>query len=185
MKINSKHLLSAARYLPSSHYDERPQNTIIDMIVVHGISLPPGKFGGGFIEKFFCGELDFSLHPYFDTIKELQVSSHLLIDRQGLITQFIPFSKRARHAGQSYFQGRTQCNDFSIGIELEGMDDVPYEKAQYEQLARIISALMHFYPAITRERIVGHSDIAPGRKTDPGPCFDWGYLDNLLKYEVN
>jgi N-acetyl-anhydromuramoyl-L-alanine amidase len=182
MKIDpTNHLLSTACYRPSPHWDERPEQTIVDMIVIHGISLPPGEFGGGSVEKFFCNELDFSRHPYFDSIKELRVSSHLFIDRQGQLTQFVPFSKRAWHAGLSFFEGRSQCNDFSIGIELEGTDEVAYEEAQYDQLARTIQVLAQFYPAIVRKRIVGHSDIAPGRKTDPGLHFNWEYLDCLLR----
>lgn len=181
MKIDNNGLLTPIRYLASPHCDERPENTAIDMVVVHNISLPPKKFGTGAIEKFFCGELDFSQHPYFETIKELRVSAHLLINRQGEITQFVPFVKRAWHAGKSFFQGREWCNNFSIGIELEGADDLPFEKPQYEQLAKVIHLLKEVYPNISRERIVGHSDIAPGRKTDPGPEFDWKYLDCLLQ----
>lgn len=176
----SGELLSMARYLPSPHCDERPDNMPIDMLVIHGISLPPGQFGSGCVEKFFQGELDFNAHPYFATIATLRVSSHLFISRSGEVIQFVPFTKRAWHAGQSYFQGRERCNDFSIGIELEGTDEVPYEKIQYEKLAQVIKVVTQMYPLITRERIVGHSDIAPGRKTDPGPFFDWRYLDSLL-----
>ncbi len=173
-------LLNSARYVPSAHCDERPESRVIDMIVIHGISLPPGQFNTGAVEKFFCGKLDVSQHPYFATIKDLRVSSHLLIDRQGQIIQFVPFIKRAWHAGKSYFQGHEGCNDFSIGIELEGTDELPYEKIQYEQLAKVAKMLMCIYAGITRKRIVGHMDIAPGRKTDPGPAFDWNYLDCLL-----
>jgi AmpD protein len=173
-------LLTSARYLPSPHQDARPDGMVIDMIVIHNISLPPGQFGTGAIEQFFCGELDSTLHPYFSTIKQLRVASHLLIERKGLITQFVPFSKRAWHAGQSHFEGRTHCNDFSIGIELEGTDDIPYEKIQYATLLKVIPILMQTYPSITQNRIVGHSDIAKGRKTDPGPAFDWGYLKSIL-----
>ncbi|EKD53918.1 MAG: N-acetyl-anhydromuramyl-L-alanine amidase [uncultured bacterium] len=173
-------ILSVAQYCPSPHCDKRPINTTIDMVVLHGISLPPGQFGTGSIEHFFCGTLNVTAHPYFETIASLKVSSHLLIARTGEIIQFVPFSMRAWHAGKSFFEGREQCNDFSIGIELEGTDDLPYEKIQYEKLAEVLDALMKTYPAIIRERIVGHSDIAPGRKTDPGPFFDWRYLDCLL-----
>jgi AmpD protein len=169
-------LLTPAIYLPSTHYNERPLDTAIDMVVIHGISLPPAQFGGGEIEQFFCGKLDFSAHPDFESIKDLCVSAHLLINRQGQITQFVPFNKRAWHAGVSSFQGRTGCNDFSIGIELEGTDEIAYEKIQYQTLAKVIQVLLSVYPNITRERIVGHSDIAPGRKTDPGPSFDWELL---------
>lgn len=175
-------LLINAQYLPSAHHNDRPENTAIDMIVIHNISLPPGKFGTGDVQKFFCDALDFSLDPYFETIKNLKVSAHLFISRLGEITQFVPFSKRAWHAGESSFQGRTNCNDFSIGIELEGTDDLPFEKVQYEKLTRVIQLLMQTYPTIKRERIVGHSDIAPQRKTDPGPHFDWDYLDSLLNF---
>lgn len=182
MKVDQKTgLLIGATYSPSPHFNERPQNTTIDTIVVHGISLPPRQFGGDFIEKFFCGRLDFSLHPYFDQIKNLRVSAHLFINRQGHVTQFVPFHERAWHAGESMFKGRTGCNDFSIGIELEGADDVPYEKAQYVQLTRVVHALMQAYPGIVRDHIVGHSDIAPGRKTDPGEAFDWSGFSCLLE----
>lgn len=174
-------LLTSARYLPSSHCDLRPEATAIDMVVIHNISLPPAQFGTGAVEQFFCDTLDFSQHPYYATIAELKVSAHLFISRLGEITQFVPFTERAWHAGKSYFQGRERCNDFSIGIEMEGTDDLPFEKIQYEQLARVIKSLKEAYPGITRESIVGHSDIAPGRKTDPGPMFDWSYLDCLLK----
>lgn len=152
----------------------------IDMVVVHGISLPAGMFGAGHIQPFFCGHLDKNAHSSFADIADLKVSAHLLIGREGLITQFVPFHLRAWHAGESIFQGRTNCNDFSIGIELEGTDDLPYETVQYDRLAEVINVLVRAYPNITRERIVGHSDIAPGRKTDPGQCFDWRYLDCLL-----
>lgn len=172
-------LLQPVIYRPSSHHDERPSHEI-NMIVVHGISLPPGEFGSQAVEDFFTGKLDTSQHPYFATIDALKVSSHLFIKRTGEIIQFVPFTKRAWHAGESCFQGRTRCNDFSIGIELEGTDTTPYEREQYEQLGRVIRILMQAYPAITAERIVGHVDIAPGRKTDPGPIFDWNYLKGKL-----
>lgn len=174
------HLLSTARYLESPHCDDRPANILVDLIVIHGISLPPAQFGNGKIEEFFCGKLDYSEHPYFATIAPLNVSAHLLIDREGKMTQFVPFSKRAWHAGISCFQGQERCNDFSIGIELEGTDDVPYENNQYRQLAELIKLLKKTYPAITHERIVGHADITPGRKTDPGASFDWRFLNYLL-----
>lgn len=173
-------LLDSAKYVPSTHYNNRPTGMKIDMVVVHNISLPPGEFGTGCVEKFFSGTLDFTTHPYFEAIQQLKVCAHLFINRKGGITQFVPFQERAWHAGESFFQSQTGCNDFSIGIELEGTDDVPYEKIQYERLAEVILALQQAYPAITRERIVGHSDIAPGRKTDPGPSFDWASLDCLL-----
>lgn len=174
-------LMPSVPYLASTHCDERPVNEQIDMLVIHGISLPPGHFGGSHIEHFFCGKLNPERHPYFLTIATQRVSSHLLIKREGSVIQFVPFTKRAWHAGVSFFQGRENCNDFSIGIELEGTDDLPYEKIQYQKLANIINVLMMTYPSITRDRVVGHSDIAPGRKTDPGPNFDWLYLYNLCK----
>lgn len=182
MKIDlATHLLTTARYIASPHCDDRPESTSIDMIVVHNISLPPRQFATGAVEKFFCGRLDFTEHSYFATIAELKVSAHLFIDRKGTITQFVPFNKRAWHAGQSFFQGRERCNDFSIGIELEGCDDLPYEDMQYLQLTKVVSILIEAYPAISSERIVGHSDIAPGRKTDPGSAFDWSYFGKLIK----
>ncbi|EKD71635.1 MAG: hypothetical protein ACD_46C00139G0003 [uncultured bacterium] len=181
MTINSQTgLLGSVIYKSSPYCDERPMNTEIDLIVIHGISLPPGEFGTNAIEDFFCGRLDSTAHPYFAEIAALHVSAHLLIKRTGEIIQFVPFSKRAWHAGESIFQGHTRCNDFSIGIELEGTDDVPYEKIQYHQLGKVIRSLRYTYPAITNDRIVGHADIAPGRKTDPGQTFDWAYLKGIL-----
>lgn len=173
-------LLYPARFLSSGHCNERPPATTINMVVIHGISLPPGQFTSGYIEQFFCNQLPVTADPYFQTIADLRVSSHLLIDRRGAIVQFVPFTKRAWHAGQSYFKGEANCNDFSIGIELIGTDDIPYEESQYSMLATILPLLMKAYPAIVPERIVGHSDIAPGRKTDPGPSFDWAYLNHLI-----
>lgn len=171
-------LLEPGLYRASPYCDERPEGVIVDMIVIHGISLPPAEFGSGAIEAFFCGKLEISQHSYYASIAHLTVSAHLLIKRTGEIVQFVPFSKRAWHAGESFFNGKTRCNDFSIGIELEGTDDIPYEPAQYQQLASVISSLMQVYPGITHDRIVGHNEIAPGRKTDPGPVFDW---ENLRK----
>jgi len=150
------------------------------MLVVHNISLPPEQFGGSYIEDFFCNKLDCTIHPYFETIKGLQVSAHLLIRRDGSVVQFVPFDKRAWHAGRSEFKGQTECNDFSIGIELEGSDHINYDKRQYEVLAQVTELLLHTYPAMTSERIVGHCDIAPGRKTDPGASFDWPKYKNLI-----
>lgn len=177
MKINQQTgLLEPAQYQPSPHHDDRPAASAIDMIVIHGISLPPGQFGGNAVETFFAGKLDITQHPYFATVNHLRVSSHLFIRRTGEIIQFVPFHKRAWHAGESSYQGKSHCNDFSIGIELEGTDEVPYEQAQYQQLCSAIDSLRQTYPAISDDRIVGHSDIAPGRKTDPGPVFDWDYI---------
>jgi N-acetyl-anhydromuramoyl-L-alanine amidase len=166
-------LLEPIKYLPSPHHDQRPADMPIDMIVIHGISLPPGEFGSSAVEEFFCGKLDHSAHAYYKTISTLKVSSHLYVKRTGEIIQFVPFFNRAWHAGQSSFKGRNSCNDFSIGIELEGTDEIPYEPGQYHSIICIIRLLMQHYPAITQDRIVGHSDIAPLRKTDPGPYFDW------------
>ncbi len=175
-------VLSPGRFFPTTHCDDRPANMLIDMIVIHGISLPPGEFGSSYIEQFFCGSLPIAMHPYFATIATLKVAPHLFIDRLGVITQFVPFHKRAWHAGLSSFKEKENCNDFSIGIELEGTDDLPYERIQYQVLAPLIALLMRTYPAIISERIVGHSDIAPNRKTDPGPFFDWMHLKDLLSY---
>lgn len=181
LKIHSAtSLLEPVIFCPSPHHDDRPLGTMIDMIVVHGISLPPGEFGTCFVESFFCGKLDTHLHPAFIDIAGLRVSAHLLIKRSGEIIQFVPFVKRAWHAGQSFFKGQSHCNDFSIGIELEGTDDIPYEMEQYNQLGKVIKLLKNVYSAITDDRIVGHADIAPGRKTDPGPVFDWDYLKGIL-----
>lgn len=180
LKINPTNaLLEPIHYRPSPHHDERPQNMAIDMIVVHGISLPPGEFGSNAIEEFFCGKLDTGSHPAFADIAALRVSAHLLIRRTGEVIQFVPFSKRAWHAGVSSFQGKPNCNDFSIGIELEGTDNTRYEPVQYQQLGKVIKLLQQTYPIIL-DRIVGHVDIAPGRKTDPGPTFDWPYLKGIL-----
>jgi AmpD protein len=144
--------------------------------VIHGISLPPGKFGGPYVDQLFTATLDPAAHPFFAQIAHLQVSAHLLIQRTGEIIQYVSFLKRAWHAGLSHFAGRTGCNDFSIGIELEGCDDVPYTNEQYQQLNSVIKILQATWPLITQQRIVGHCDIAPGRKTDPGPAFDWKRL---------
>jgi len=167
------HRLRGARFRPSPNCDARPDPADISLIVVHAISLPPGRFGGGFVDRLFANTLDPAAHPYFHEIRELRVSSHLFIARTGAVTQYVPFDRRAWHAGASRFDGRERCNDFSIGIELEGCDDRPFEDRQYRRLAEVAGLLLRAYPAITPARIVGHSDVAPGRKTDPGPCFDW------------
>ncbi|HSN17642.1 MAG TPA: 1,6-anhydro-N-acetylmuramyl-L-alanine amidase AmpD [Gammaproteobacteria bacterium] len=173
-------LISGAQFLASPHQDERPSGTEVDLLVIHGISLPPGEFGGPWIERLFMGTLPADAHPYFKDIAGLRVAAHLLIRRDGTLVQFVPFHKRAWHAGKSAFQGRETCNDFSIGIEIEGDDATPYESAQYQALASVTSALLRAYPGITTARIVGHSDIAPGRKTDPGPAFDWARYRDIL-----
>ena len=171
--------LIGADWIASPNCNERPSDEI-SLLVIHNISLPPGQFDTQAVERFFCNELDCSEHPYYQEIEGLEVSAHLLIERTGRVVQFVPFHKRAWHAGQSSFDGREQCNDFSIGIELEGTDDQPFTDQQYQQLANITQQLMSAYPLITSERITGHSDIAPGRKTDPGPCFDWDRYLNAL-----
>jgi len=166
-------LLDEAEYIPSPNQDDRPIEGQIDLLVIHNISLPPQQYGGPYIEQLFTNCLDPQAHPYFADICHLQVSSHLLIRRDGHIVQFVPFHKRAWHAGESCFEERVRCNDFSIGIELEGSDDEPYEDIQYQQLVAVTKCLRHDYPGITVDHIVGHMDIAPQRKTDPGPAFDW------------
>jgi AmpD protein len=165
--------LSVGTRLESPNTDNRPSSADISLLVIHNISLPPDQFGGPYIGQLFSNCLNGSEHPYFADICHLEVSSHLLIDRDGEITQFVPFDKRAWHAGVSEFEGHKNCNDFSIGIELEGSDNIAYTNIQYSVLAKVTTLILADYPAITRERIVGHSDIAPGRKTDPGPAFDW------------
>ena len=166
------HKLVEAKWCPSPNYNHRPSANI-DALVIHNISLPPNEFSNGYIESFFCNQLDCSIHPYFEEIKGLEVSAHLLIERTGEVVQFVRFDQRAWHAGVSCLNGKENCNDFSIGIELEGADDIEYEAVQYKVLAQVTLALQKAYPAIIEERVVGHSDIAPGRKTDPGPAFNW------------
>ena len=173
-------LLCQARQVLSAHCDPRPPGVAPELIVVHGISLPPGEFGGPWIERMFTGTLEASVHPFFQSAAELKVSAHLLVRRDGEPVQFVPFGLRAWHAGASSWQGRSACNDFSIGIELEGTDEVSYEDSQYEALARLITALCAAYPTLSSARVVGHSEIAPGRKSDPGPAFDWTRLRQLL-----
>lgn len=170
-----------AKRVRSPNFNQRPLGIEPSLLVIHNISLPPGCFGGGNVEAFFCNQLDTERDPYFCEIADLRVSSHLLIDRAGGLTQFVSFHDRAWHAGKSCFAGRDNCNDFSIGIELEGTDELPYTERQYQVLAQVAQVLMRVFPAITRNNLVGHSDIAPGRKTDPGPAFDWNYLHQLLK----
>ena len=177
-------LLELARQEPSPNWDERPPGVEPDLIVVHGISLPPGEFGGPWIDQLFTNVLPPDGHPYFAEVAGLRVSSHLLIRRNGEIVQYVPFQRRAWHAGASSWAGRERCNDYSIGIELEGADHSPYESAQYAMLARVIAVLCRHYPHLTPERVVGHSDIAPGRKTDPGPAFDWPRLRSLVQFEL-
>lgn len=166
--------MRGAKQVTSPNCDARPFGVEAELIVVHGISLPPGEFGGPWIEQFFTNTLPLDAHPYFAEIGDLKVSSHLVIARYGDLTQFVSFDHRAWHAGQSNYRGRSACNDFSIGIELEGVDTLAYESAQYDTLGAVIAALCDAYPRLSPDRVVGHSDISPGRKTDPGPAFDWG-----------
>jgi N-acetyl-anhydromuramoyl-L-alanine amidase len=172
--------IEGVRRLDSPNCDDRPDAEDLGLIVVHGISLPPGEFGGAWIDRLFCNDLPLDADPYFATIQGLKVSTHVLVDRTGRVTQFVPFCRRAWHAGVSEYRGRSACNDFSVGIELEGTDETPYADAQYDALAALIKALRRAYPKLRRAQVVGHSDIAPGRKTDPGPAFDWDRLTKLL-----
>ena len=172
--------LTCARRVPSPNVNARPPGSLVDLIVIHNISLPPGCFGGDHVTELFCNTLDSNAHPYFAEIAELRVSAHFFIDRQGAISQFVSTQERAWHAGVSSWCGRDNCNDFSIGIELEGTDYSPYTAQQYQQLAQLIQCLRREYPRIATSAIVGHSDIAPGRKTDPGPAFDWQRLQRAL-----
>ena len=174
-------LIRPARQVSSSNCDARPDDAAPQVIVLHSISLPPGVFGGDEIEALFTNRLDWDAHAYFDEIRGLKVSAHLLVRRDGELLQFVPFGRRAWHAGESCYRGRDCCNDFSIGIELEGDDGVAYDERQYNVLTSVLQALMTAYPLISTREIVGHSDIAPGRKTDPGPAFDWLRLyDGLI-----
>ncbi len=173
-------LLLGAAQVASPNFDARPAGIEADLIVVHGISLPPGEFGGPWIGRLFTNTLPADAHPYFADVCTLRVSSHLVVYRDGAVTQYVRFAERAWHAGRSSFNGRTACNDFSIGIELEGTDTLPYEDAQYRVLAKIVAALCTAYPTLSTDRLVGHSDIAPGRKTDPGPAFDWPRARRLI-----
>ena len=179
MNIDNSFFLEKAKICLSPNSSERKSNEV-SLLVIHNISLPPGNYGGDYIEKFFTNQLDHAEHPYFQDIVDLKVSSHLLIKRDGSITQFVPFNKKAWHAGISIFRGREDCNEFSIGIELEGTDESKYEKEQYESLISVTKELMSFFPDIKKDTIVGHSDIAPDRKTDPGKSFDWNYFRSNL-----
>ncbi|HEY9147582.1 MAG TPA: 1,6-anhydro-N-acetylmuramyl-L-alanine amidase AmpD [Gammaproteobacteria bacterium] len=169
-------LIAPARQVASPNYDDRPDGSELELIVIHNISLPPQEYGGPWIDALFTNTLDPEAHPYFAEIHQLRVSSHLLIRRDGELVQYVPFHRRAWHAGVSQYEGRERCNDFSVGIELEGSDEEPYEPVQYQVLAAVIAALEQAYPALSRHRLAGHSDIAPGRKSDPGPAFMWNRL---------
>jgi AmpD protein len=167
-----------ARWIPSPNHDARPVGTEPSLIVVHGISLPPGAFGGGGVVELFTNRLDATAHPYYATIATLRVSAHFFIRRDGELVQFVRCADRAWHAGASSWRGRPRCNDFSVGVELEGTDDSPYTAAQYRRLASLARALARRYPGIAE--LAGHSDVAPGRKSDPGPAFDWARLAAML-----
>ena len=175
MQVESTGWVTGVRHCPSPNFNARPAGEV-SLLVIHNISLPPGQFGTGKVNEFFTNCLRAEEHPYFAQICQMQVSAHFLIERCGRITQFVSCLDRAWHAGVSCFQGRENCNDFSLGIELEGTDDLPYTDAQYAALARLVGLLRRTWPAITPDRICGHCDIAPGRKTDPGPAFDWARL---------
>jgi N-acetyl-anhydromuramoyl-L-alanine amidase len=173
-------LLIGARQVLSPNFDARPHEVTPDLIVVHGISLPPGEFGGPWIDRMFAGCLPPDAHPFFGELARQRLSAHALIRRDGALVQYVPFAARAWHAGRSEYQGRSACNDFSIGIELEGADGVAYTETQYAVLAALVHALLRAYPTLSAERIAGHGDIAPGRKSDPWESFDWARLRALL-----
>ncbi len=172
MKISS-HWLDQAKKIVTSNFDERPLETDISLIIIHCISLPPNQFGGSYIDQLFCNKLNPDEHPYFKEVFNLKVSAHLLINRSGEITQYVAFNKRAWHAGLSEYKGRSQCNDYSIGIELEGTETQQYTDKQYEKLTLVSKALFNYYPGLSSKNIVGHCHIAPERKTDPGKSFNW------------
>ena len=174
------HLITSAEFKESPNCSERPPDVQVILMEIHNISLPPGRFGGAHIVDFFQNKLDVSADEYFEEIKNLKVSSHLLIDRRGRVTQFVPFNKNAWHAGISHYQGQENCNDFSIGVEMEGTDSIDYTTKQYESLKEVTLSLMKAYPRIIVDNIVGHSDIAPERKTDPGESFDWSRFRSSL-----
>lgn len=177
LTLDAQGVVAAARQVASPNCDRRPADDAVTLLVVHNISLPPGVFGGDAIVRLFTNTLDATAHPYFATLAGLRVSSHFLIRRDGELLQFVPCTRRAWHAGESAWRGRTRCNDFSIGIELEGTDTTPYEAAQYTTLARLSKLLLRHYPIAD---IAGHEDVAPGRKSDPGPAFDWARVRRLI-----
>jgi N-acetyl-anhydromuramoyl-L-alanine amidase len=173
-------LLTGVRQVLSPFCSARPANVVPQLLVVHGISLPPGEFGGPWIDRLFTGSLPAAAHPSFAERAHLKVSAHVLIRRDGELVQYVPFGERAWHAGASQYRGRAECNDFSIGVELEGTDSIPYTDAQYAALTELAAVLIGSYGAMAAEHVVGHSDVAPGRKTDPGEAFDWGRLRAAL-----
>ena len=178
--INQQGMIAPARQVPSPFCDYRPLEAAISLLVIHSISLPPAQFGGPYIDQLFTGQLNPAEHPYFEIIHQFKVSAHALIRRDGELVQYVPLNKRAWHAGVSAFEGQDKCNDYSIGIELEGTDDSAFSDAQYDTLVELTNAIITRYPLITPQRIAGHSEIAPGRKTDPGTGFDWSrYLQGL------
>jgi AmpD protein len=177
LTIDDAGLIAGIPYVASPNCDERPAAAAIDLLVIHGISLPPGEFGGEAIDRLFTNTLDHGADPYFESLRDVRVSAHFLIRRDGSLVQYVPCLFRAWHAGESNWRGRSACNDFSIGIELEGSDEVPYVAAQYAALGGLVRALVMKYPVAG---IAGHSEIAPGRKTDPGPHFDWARFRALL-----
>jgi AmpD protein len=174
-------LVAGVRQVLSPYFDARPGGVLPELIVIHGISMPPGEFGGPWIDRLFTGNLPADAHPFFRETSRLRVSAHALIRRDGTIVQYVPFGQRAWHAGQSHYRGRAGCNDFSIGIELEGTGEIPYTDSQYEQLGLLVQALLATYPSLSSDHIAGHSDIAPGRKTDPGPSFSWERMRAILR----
>lgn len=180
LRVDAEGWFAGIRRAPSPHADERPPGGRAELVVIHGVSLPPGEFGGPWVEDFFVGRLDVSRHPYFAEIATLRVAPHVFVQRNGAAVQFVSCLRRAWHAGRSQWHGREECNDFSIGIELEGTDDIPYTDMQYGALAQLVPALRKAYPDIGDDAVVGHCDVAPGRKTDPGPAFDWQRLARLL-----
>ncbi len=177
-------LIRPAEQCPSPNQDDRPAGCEPELIIIHGISLPPGEFGGPFVEQLFTNRLDWEAHPYFAEIRDLKVSSHVFIRRDGSLIQFVPFSRRAWHAGASCYRDREDCNDYSIGIELEGEDETPYTDRQYEVLVKTVSALQATYTNLCARRIAGHCDVAPDRKSDPGPAFDWLRLYDGLSNSI-
>ena len=177
-------ILQGATQIASPNFNARPVDTEIQLIVIHNISLPPSQFGGGYIQQFFQNKLDWSIHPYFQTIEGMQVSAHLLILRTGEVIQFVNFNERSWHAGRSSYLAQKECNDYSIGIELEGSDDLPFEPEQYQALVDVVKILRQAYPKI-QNHIAGHSDIAPKRKTDPGLYFDWQLFRQLLSEKTS
>ncbi len=181
MQITEDHWVARTRRQPSPNRDPRPDPEDVSLLIIHGISLPPGRFGSGLVEDLFLNRLDVDAHPGLADLAAVTVSAHLLIDRRGRLIQFVPFDERAWHAGSSEWRGRHRCNDFSIGIELEGEDHRSYTRAQYRRLTLVTTALLEKYPLLSRDAIVGHLEVAPDRKTDPGPAFDWArFLVSLL-----